>query len=284
MTPISLPMRSEPLFIDTGNISVAWAKALCRVIDRGISALTPLVVSITDFDEEQLPLENGELRRALDCSLKIYGKGLSVETVAGTIFPHTFWRPGVPRDRLFHRYRRMIPRLKHDRRNYNGLYFERLTAFPGAPAEGNQLECILQCYHNGVRRKPALQASLFDPISEFSAHAAAIFDPSRDLTMQPQRGFPCLQQVAFAPDAEHQTLSMSAFYASQYLFKRAYGNYLGLCRLGRFMAHEMGLRLDRLTCYIGYAHLDDTPGKTKLRELASSLRSALPDPDPFGAA
>jgi hypothetical protein len=102
-----------------------------------------------------------------------------------------------------------------------------------------------------------------------------VFDASHDLTRQRQRGFPCMQQVAFAPDGDQGTLSVSAFYASQYLFKRAYGNYLGLCRLGRFVAHEMGLRLERVTCYVGFAHLDDTPGKLALRELDEQLREAL---------
>src|SRR6185503_21392260 len=223
----------------------------------------------------QLPRENMDARRALDRALAKFGNGLCVETVAGTIFPQNFWRPGVPRDRLFTRYRRIIPRLKKDPRNRNGVYFERLVAYSGAPADGNQLDYILQCHERGVKRKPALQASLFDPAIDLPTQAA-VFDAKRDLTMQHQRGFPCLQQVAFAPDSDHGTLSMSAFYASQYLFKRAYGNYLGLCHLGRFMASEMGLRLDRVTCYVGFAQLDDTPGKTKLRDLANELRAIFP--------
>jgi hypothetical protein len=276
-------MRCEPLLIEDASISAAWATALCRVLDRGIDGITPLVVSITDFDDQQLPRENMDARRALDLSLAQFGKGLSVETVAGTIFPQSFWRPGVPRDRLFARYRRMIPRLKKDPRNRNGVYFERLIAYGGAPANGNQLDYILQCYERGVKRKPALQASLFDPTIDLPIQAA-IFDAKRDLTMQHRRGFPCLQQVAFAPDSDNGTLSMSAFYASQYLFKRAYGNYLGLCHLGRFMATEMGLKLDRVTCYVGFAHLDDTPGKTKLRDLANELSAIFPSSLTPGAA
>lgn len=268
-------MRCEPLFIDQASISTAWATALCRVIDRGIGGLTPLVVSITDFDDQQLPRENAEARRALDRSLAQFETGLTVETVAGTIFPQGFWRPGVPRDRLFERYRRMIPWLKRHPRNQNGLYFARLISYVGAPADGNQLEYILQCYENDVRRKPALQASVFDPTIDLPVQAA-VFDAKQDLTMQKQRGFPCLQHVAFAPDSAHGTLSMSAFYASQYLFKRAYGNYLGLCHLGRFMASEMGLKLDRVTCYVGLAHLDKTPGKIKLAGLAEELRGIFP--------
>jgi hypothetical protein len=267
-------MYSEPRFEACGNLSIAWANAICRVLDRGVAALTPLVVSVTDFDDDQLPREHAAIREALDRSLRVHGSGLSVETVAGTIFPNSLWHPGVNREVLFRRYRNMIPRLKRDSRNRNGLYFERLVAYPEAPAAGNQLEYILQCYRGGIRRKPALQAGLLNPAVDFPVQAA-VFNPAHDLTMQPQRGFPCMQQIAFAPDSEHKTVSMSAFYASQYLYKRAYGNYLGLCRLGRFMASEMDLKLARVTCYVGFAQLDDTPGKIKLRRLERKLQTLL---------
>jgi hypothetical protein len=267
-------MIVEPRVTGDGNLSLRWAEAFCRIMDPGVRAFTPLVVSVTDFRDDSLPVEDVEIRAALEVALLEFGKGLSVETVASTIFPHFFWHPGVARDLLFARYQSIVPRLRRDRRNVNGLYFERLTAFHGAPAGGNQLAFILQCYQSSVRRKPALQAAVFDAAVDLPRQAG-VFDPTKDLTLQRQRGFPCMQQVAFAPDSDRGTLSMSAFYASQYLFKRAYGNYLGLCRLGRFMAHEMGLRLERVTCYVGYAHLDDTPSKTKLRTLAGRLREIL---------
>lgn len=269
-------MASPPFFVADGNLSVAWAEAFCRVTDRGIGALTPLAISITDFDEAQQPREVPAIRKALDMALLEYSPQLPVETVAGTIFPNSLWQPGVRRTEFFSRYRAMIPRLRRYPLNRNGIYFERLIDFGAGPANGNQLEFILDCYHSGVRRKPALQASVFQPAVDLP-NQAAVFDPSRDETKQRQRGFPCLQHVAFSPDSESGTLSMSAFYASQYMFARAYGNYLGLCRLGRFMAHEMGLRLDRVTCYVGCALLDDRPGKQRLAKLRSSLVKTLLD-------
>jgi hypothetical protein len=78
---------------------------------------------------------------------------------------------------------------------------------------------------------------------------ASIFDPGRDHVRNAQLGFPCLQQVHFVP--ENGGLAVHAFYATQQLFDKAYGNWLGLCHLGQFMACEMGLRLVRLNCYVG---------------------------------
>src|SRR5688500_2870451 len=116
-------MQSEPLFFESANLSAAWASSFLEVMRRGIAALTPLVVSITDFDDEQLPREHPGIRAVLEKALQRYGGDLTVEAVASTIFPHTFWRPGVPRDVLYGRYRRIVSRLHEDVRNRNGLYF-----------------------------------------------------------------------------------------------------------------------------------------------------------------
>jgi thymidylate synthase len=84
---------------------------------------------------------------------------------------------------------------------------------------------------------------------------ASIFDPGRDHVRSAQLPFPCLQHVSFVPQVENLTLN--AFYATQQIFNKAYGNYLGLCRLGSFMAQEMELTFSRMNCFIGVAKLDN---------------------------
>ena len=61
---------------------------------------------------------------------------------------------------------------------------------------------------------------------------------------------------------------------TQYMFERAYGNYLGLCNLGRFMAHEMGLKLDSMTCIATPAVRGPIP-KHKLEPMAENVEDAL---------
>ena len=85
---------------------------------------------------------------------------------------------------------------------------------------------------------------------------ASIFDPKRDHVSNAQLPFPCLQHVSFVPENKEKTLTINAFYATQQIFEKAYGNYLGLCRLGDFMAGEMGLTLERMNCFVGVAKLD----------------------------
>ena len=95
-----------------------------------------------------------------------------------------------------------------------------------------------------------------------------------DHTNQRRRGFPCLQQVAFAPTGD-DGLAVTGFYAKQHMYERAYGNYLRLCRLGRFMAHEMGLTLSQVVCIATPAARHRS--KRDLAELAHQVESALLD-------
>ena len=236
---------SRSLTIEEDNLSVAWAKALLRVVEEG--EISPLSVVIRGFTDGE-PLEVAPMRELLDETLGADEKALSCQQVANTIFPNSLWNPRADRQQLYDRYRRIIPRLLRDRRNRYGVYFQRLIAFGHDSAyEGgvNQLEHILQTWEGGNHRRSALQA--------------AVFDPSRDHTNQRMRGFPCLQQVAFAPQGSGG-LAVTGFYATQYIFERAYGNYLGLCWLGRFMAQEMGRQLTQVTCVASPAKRDKTKG------------------------
>jgi hypothetical protein len=83
---------------------------------------------------------------------------------------------------------------------------------------------------------------------------ATTFDPERDHVASAQLGFPCLQQVSFEPTPAG--LVVNAFYATQQIFDKAYGNYLGLAQLGAFMSREMGLPLARLNVMVGVAKLE----------------------------
>jgi hypothetical protein len=130
----------------------------------------------------------------------------------------------------------------------------------GPPGNENQLDFILSTYkaRSGVRR---------------SALQLAIFDPARDHSAAALLGFPCLQHVTIAPTAEG--ISLNGFYATQYIVERAYGNYLGLCRLGRFVAHELGRPLVRMTCFTGISLHDSKVGKARMKGVLAAIDAAL---------
>jgi hypothetical protein len=233
------PMPTEH-YVEERNLSVAWGRGLRLVSARGCSEATPLIVAVTGFNEHGEVDEEPRIRSALENLLESQEKQ-TIETVANTIFPRSLWNPMAPREQLFERYLRIFPKIQRaTRKNSRGTYFERMII--GGPQEHeNQLEFSIASYlaRTGVRR---------------SVLQVAIFNPSRDHSSAAQLGFPCLQHVSFAPSDEG--LCVNAFYATQYMVERAYGNYLGLCRLGQFVAHEMRMPLTRLTCFTGIAECE----------------------------
>jgi hypothetical protein len=244
------------------QLSLAWFETLNELMRPGVVALSPFVATITEFDEKSLPREDARIRRHLDGLL---ANKQSCRTVASTIFPNSLWRRSVPDDShdLYSRYEKIWPRVKKCRANSNGVYFRRMTSYlPKNYLEDaepiNQLQHVIDIYKQGTHRHSALQAS--------------IFDPTRDHSSARQRGFPCLQQVAFG--VENGNLELTGFYAKQYHVAKAYGNYLGLCWLGRFMAQQMDLSLTKVTCVASMLELGKF-GKTEMLPFVSDIRAIL---------
>jgi hypothetical protein len=218
--------------------------------------LTPGIVSFDVNTADESCLENETIRQALENQLGVCADSANpskIETVAGTIFPEYIWkRCGGDRQKLFDEYDKIWPYLEKCTANRLGNYFRRLTAF-GKPEDDHkvrQLEKIISFWNDGGRRHSALQASLFDPHQD---HRAV-----------PYLGFPCLQQVVFHTKGSNgsEGLEVVAFYANQILLEKAYGNYLGLYRLGKFMAGEMNLTLTGVTCIATHLTLGKS-GTTK---------------------
>jgi len=232
-----------PLLIDEPDLSKAWAKAVLHVIDHAGKEISPLVLSVTGFEENGMPTEDPAVRLELD-NLLLENEMLSVEDVAFTIFPQRLWEVAQgDRVKLFEYYRDAFPRYQaiNHRNNKNGLYFERLMSYGRGPCDGNQLEWILSQFN----RRKGVRRSMFQ---------ASVFDPERDHRADAQLQFPCLQQVSFEPT--QGSLVVNAFYPTQQLFVKAYGNYLGIAQLGAFMAHEMGLKCVRMNVFIGVAKFE----------------------------
>ena len=233
----------EPFVINDNNLSRAWSRLLLRVLFGAGTEVSPLVLSVTGFDEKSLAPEDPAVRQALDQLLTRKGR-YKVENIAFTIFPQHLWEMSRgTRAVLFELYLATFPRWQavNKKANGRGFYFERMINYSRGPYDGNQLEWILSQYGSraGVRR---------------SMLQATTFDPGRDHVASAQLGFPCLQQVSFEPTAAG--LVVNAFYATQQIFDKAYGNYLGLAQLGAFMAHEMAMPLARLNVMVGVAKLE----------------------------
>jgi hypothetical protein len=255
-----------PTLIHASNLSVAWGRALLHVFDGSKPSISPLVVSIGDFSST-LPAENDDVRSATDVALAENQLNL-VRVTALTIFPYEIW---CRRKRMDCKpftelcLKKLLPRMKaRNTQNRHGTYFERMMDFTGVKKVGepravNQLLFVIDLLKNRTKwpRESALQISCFDP--------------AKDHTGQPVRGFPCLQQIGIALDGKGN-IALNAYYPTQYIFDRAYGNYLGLCQLGAFIAHETSLKFVRLTCFVGKPELG-TVSKTRIEDLVKIVRA-----------
>lgn len=259
--------------IEDSNLSSAWGRAFLTAASATSATTAPMVISIAGFDSE-IPEENPVIRLAVDELLARTGMN-SVRVSAMTIFPWEFWvRRDRPDSESFCKLctDRLAPRLKAtDARNRLGIYFERMMAFNGIKGQEmrvvNQLQFVIDLLKRGrMPRRSALQL--------------ACFDPAKDHTGQPVRGFPCLQQVSITHDGDNE-LAIHALYPTQYIFDRAYGNYLGLCHLGAFIAHQVGMRFSRLNCFVGWPERGDVT-KRQLEGLIDLVRDELGDDAPKG--
>lgn len=255
------------------NISTAWAKAFIQCHKTAGGILSPAVVRMSVNDGAE-GVESSAIRGIVDSKLQELLKKPTplqdvVETVAGTIFPESIWTLAKgDRHTFYEMYESMLPLIRRKSNNRRGTYFERLISFQGASGEKvNQLEHIINTWHDGNRRHSALQAG--------------IFDPRTDHSNQPLQGFPCLQQVVFYPNGANgkDGLSVVAFYANQTLAEKAYGNYLGLHRLGRFMAKEMGIQMKEVVCIASALKLSDSITKSCCGPVIKEIEAVLNNAD-----
>lgn len=255
--------------ITGANISLAWANAFIKCYDTPGGVLHSAVVKINveNTDSHEIP----ELRKIVDTQLRPLLKKTGVqsvtETVAGTIFPESIWRfSNGDRHRFYDEYKKALPLIRRKLVNRRGVYFQRMIAFPADGSKTiNQLEFIIETWKKGNNRRSALQAGIFDPRTDHSDAR--------------QYGFPCLQQVVFYPNGAKgkEGLTLVAFYANQTLAEKAYGNYLGLYRLGSFMAKEMGIQMKEIICVASALKLSGSSeiNKTACEPIANAIRAVL---------
>ncbi|MBT1159638.1 thymidylate synthase [Aminobacter anthyllidis] len=256
----------RPVVITADNLSLGWARVLSELCKPGVNRLAPLTLTITGFDNRGKAAEVPAIRDAVDAFLDAQGRK-DTENVAWTIFPQRYLElADGNRDAFFELFIESFQRVQefNPRNNKRGSYFQRLVDLNGGGKGPNQLKWMLDDYdaHPKARRTSKFQATTFDPTRDYSA--ASLLE------------FPCLQQVSFV--CNNGALAMNGFYATQQIARKAYGNYLGLSRLGAFMAHEMKLRFEQLNIFVGVAQMDIAKSDADLQALLKVVRPHLDAP------
>lgn len=239
--------RGQTSLIFGENLSSAWAKAVSACYDAKGATLSPVVVEFPAVDESSL--EDDTTRNIAEKYITLLTpKLLGIESVANTIFPQSLWKHcNGDRHKLYEKYMRCLPVIKKTPTNKRGVYFERMIAYSNSDTtQVNQLEQIISTWSDRHNHRHA-------------AHQIGIFDPRKDHVHSPMLGFPCLQQVAFhaAGSNGQNGLEIVGFYATQTLLEKGYGNYLGLYRLGQFVAQQMNLTFTKVTCFSSVLKLNN---------------------------
>jgi hypothetical protein len=242
---------------DAGNLSRAWLQAFRAAYESPAHEAVGLAVEIRSpagglrEDNSTRTLVDDALSEAFTSKPR---RRVGIDTVASTIFPKSLWNPASPRDALFARYRRILPHLKRDPRNSHGMYFERFLMH-------DQLEHVIRTrLEAGNNRR--------------SAYQICVFDPATDHGDWRQRGFPCLHQVSFVPNPRAGELVVFAYYATQTIFEKAYGNYRGLWDLGTFVGTYWNLEMRGLTCIAAVAKAANDKNVPIATRLISKLEAA----------
>lgn len=216
---------------------------------------------LLEISQPTLLLEDDRrVLNVVDQALKMYTDNLSIETVAGTIFPHHLCLRSKSRKELYDRYQRILGRAK---RSW-GTYFDRMTNRLDKSGQViNPLEQTIQKLARSAKPgTQTLQSAYEICVSNLDAEFAesvemgceiSTYDPANDRGYT--RGGPCLSHVSFK--LTHGThVDLTAMYRSHHYCSRALGNLLGLSRLLTFVAGEAGLQVGVLSCLSTHAELD----------------------------
>ncbi len=262
---------TEPLpSIHRQNLSYAWGDLLCAMYAASGGERGPVTVCIDGFDDNNCVEEDPEIRSAIDALLEAKEQ-TSIGIVAFTIFPQRIWKIAQGDRQLFYDlYKYSFVSFRKNRLNRKGLYFQRLVMFDADDKNSpNQLEYIINRYND----KKANGGKAGPPRIHLMA---SIHNPRIDHTHDQVPSFPCMQQISFCPT--DKGLVVNANYATQQVVRKAYGNFLGLAHLAKFMADEMGLQLAQLNIMVGVEKIGDSRfPKSSLRDIVNLIKSKVPN-------
>jgi hypothetical protein len=199
--------------------------------------------------------------KEINAGLLEHTDDLSIETVAGTIFPQQLYLLHGRAD-LYSAYQRVIKRAK--KCGTWGTYFDRMTNridSGGNPV--NPLDHIIDKLRRSIQPgartiQSAYELCASDPVMDLYDEVEmgcelSTYEPCHDRKYP--RGGPCLSHVSFKI-SDRSRLDLTAMYRSHYYCSRALGNLVGLGRLQSFVAKEAGLKVGALTCLSTHAEMD----------------------------
>jgi hypothetical protein len=264
--------------IEAASLSNAWCEAVEHLLTQPKGKAVNVAVAFSTIDEDP------GIREVVDAFLERTGAAkprenvLAVDTVASTLFPQSWYVPERAEEPRKHLYRMQAKAARVHRRisgpQERETYFDRLVAYPAADGEVvNQLEAqVLR-----------LQRELTHADPKSSAYELGVWEPGDLRIQQPGRdrlmlGFPCLSHISLS--LHDGAVHLTALYRNQGFLRKAYGNYVGLARLARFFATEVGVAVGEILCVASHADAEiGVAGRRSLDVLLADCRTAATGAD-----
>lgn len=260
---------ADDRYIVSNTLSEGWLDAVRAVYSVPNGKLVHLLVRILDPTVELVDIREhaqwliDEWNSTHAESRHLY----DVESTRNTIFPAAWASRNPEPEDLAAYYRDRYTRdgLLSFNNNSRGTYFGRIVAYPRAAGQepGDQLSSTVRKLRNEIRGgRP-----------KSSRYEINIYCERLDTSPM---SFPCLAHLSV--HLHQRKLHMQAVYRNEYLVGRAYGNYLGLAELQRYMARASGLEVGELMITIGHIELDGSQRAVgnMLASLASPRDSGQP--------
>jgi hypothetical protein len=240
-----------PVCIEANSFQIVWLRALRHLEHNGWDTFN-LMVSIKDPCAFDVPMD------AEFTALCHRHRLLTPEQVCYTIFPQGLYERYPSCADLMHQYNRrngFYERIRKPRHGVRwGTYFRRLTHYETANGAVNQLDRIIQAIKG-------------QPVARVGAYTMVIQQPGGETTRP--RGGPCLNYVAVQMQrGTPRRIGLLAVYRNHDFVRKAYGNYLGLCRLLQFIARETETQPEWVTCVSSHAYANEL--HPQLQELVST--------------
>jgi thymidylate synthase len=219
-----------------------------------------VVINIADPTEEIQ-----EVTRVIDSLALELGLKSTMEN-ANAIWPAVFVRPGRSATEVFADIQRFaIPTIKLACGNRHDSYVERLLGWRS---------------NDGGKRVPQLQ-NILDRLKtevnnrapKSSSYEISIYSPGLDSGYM---SFPCLSHLSVKYEHKHQRIHLTAVYRNHTYLSHAYGNFIGLGRLMRFLSSETGTHPGELVSVSTHADAELNGGrKSRVKAAVQQVRDIL---------
>lgn len=244
---------NAPTVIVDSNFQEVWAQALLK-LKANHWKMWNLIVQINCPSAIDIEIQDSVMQFA-----KLHGLITPVQ-VAHTIFPYKYYKQGTSRDMLYKKYWRYFQFTRTQPHRGWGTYFERMIRYSPDGNDGHAVDQL---------------SNIIDAINGRSTNYGAayvIVIPYPQKESKRKMGAPCLNYLTVQVEAgeiQRYCINLLAVYRNHDFLERAYGNYLGLCKLLEYIAAETNSEVGKLTCISSHAYVQNH--KRELESLAGFI-------------